>query len=297
VTENKRNLSHRLAAEFLADCANHGIKKVGFTGGEPFLAIDFLRAVTRRAVHQDMRFSRIMTNGVWYRDKNHLKRSLAGLRRAGYDGDIGLSFDAFHRQDVKKTGFFIKEAIAAWNRPDIISLITVRDAKDNETKNKLVQLSRVLNLRIKKLSGNRTVLAGAGCFIKIAAIGLSFINKAADLGAGWNNRRWFADDFCRGPGNVFFVSSNGDVSPCCGYANELAALKIGNIAVDGVKDLLRNARRNRFVRAVFSFGLGTIRKRLEIAGVVFPGKAGNHCFFCYYILTKVPPDILKKCLD
>src|SRR5207249_10756928 len=60
-----------VALRFLEDCADHGIRTLGFTGGEPFLYADFLKALCRQAVELGFRFDKIMTNGVWFDNVAH----------------------------------------------------------------------------------------------------------------------------------------------------------------------------------------------------------------------------------
>lgn len=270
-------LSADLACAFLKDCKKHGIARVGFTGGEPFLAINFLCAVSKRAVELGMYFDRLMTNGVWFRDKKHLERSLQKIKRAGYDGEICVSIDAFHAQDMRKVVLFIKTARRIWNWDGIVSVAYVTGAGDGQTRKKLKFISKIFP------------------GIRMHRIRLSPIGKAAGLGNPWGGK-WFKEDYCRGPGNVFFVTPGGDVKPCCGYANEEKALTIGNIRRDSVKTILKNLKRNRLTAAIFNSGLSSIRKRLERAGYRFPGKTSNHCFFCHYIMKNVPKDLLISAL-
>lgn len=266
-------LPRKAALKFLSDCKRSGVERVGFTGGEPFLAPKLLYALTKRAVKEGLFFNRIMTNGVWYRNGAHLKRVLTGLRDAGYDGSICVSVDAFHAQDMKKVARFVKEAVRIWGRPDIISAAAVTGAKDARTRRKLKALGRV----------------------KVLKIELSPLGKARALKNPWG-KRWFKDDYCRGPGNVFFVTAAGDVKPCCGYATDSKMLTIGNIKRDSAPDMVKNAKKNRFISDVFGMGLGYIRKRLEDRGIKFPGKTENHCFFCGYILKHFPAKLLALAL-
>lgn len=275
---SKRMLSPGLANKFLEDCKRHGIDRVGFTGGEPFLAIGFLCAVAKRAAALGMYFDRIMTNGVWFGNAGDLERSLNKLKDAGYDGEICVSADAFHAQSVKKLILFIKRARSLWNRDDVISIAYVAGAKDSRTRKKLKTISKIFpGIRMHK-------------------IGLSPVGKAARLKNPWDSR-WFKEDYCRGPGNAFFVMPDGSVRPCCGYANERKELMIGDIRRDTVKRLMDNARKNRLVFTIFSSGLGAIRERLEKKGFRFPGKTSDHCFFCDYVMENVPEKLLGECLD
>src|SRR5437879_2358366 len=70
------------AIRFLEDAHDYGVRILGFTGGEPFLYSEFLLALSRRAADLRCRFDKIMTNGVWFRDTNHLEAVLADLAAA-----------------------------------------------------------------------------------------------------------------------------------------------------------------------------------------------------------------------
>ena len=274
----KKKLPAPIAIGFLTDCKRRGIDRVGFTGGEPFLALDFLCAVTKRAVALGMYFNRMMTNGVWFRNTKDLEHSLNKLKNAGYDGSICVSVDAFHRQSIKKLIQFIRKVSGLWNRRNMVTIAYVAGARACETQKKV---RRILSV----FPGLRTY-----------KIGLSPVGKAAHLLDPWNGK-WFKEDYCRGPGNTFFVMPDGSVKPCCGYANENEELTIGNIRRDSVKKLLLNLKKNRLAFTIFNSGLSAIRKRLEKHGFRFPGKTSNHCFFCNYIIESVPKTLLKTCLD
>lgn len=261
-------------------CKRAGIKRVSFTGGEPFLHPEFLNRISALAVREGMLFGRIMTNGVWYKSAGSLEAVLTKLFKAGYDGDICVSADAFHSQDIRKVTSFIKRAAFIWGRPDIVSIAWVGGSREKETKVKLKRL----------LSGLK------GLSVKTFRIDLSPIGGAGELCDPWGDDKWFKEDRCKGPGNALFVLPDGQVKPCCGYATDHAGLTIGNINKDSAAKIILAAGRNDFVRSVFTTGLGGIRRRLEKLGIRFPGKTENHCFFCHYILTKAPKGLLKRAL-
>lgn len=289
------DLLEALAVKFLRQCAGLGINKIGFTGGEPFLALDFLCAVSKKAVGYDMLFDKIMTNGVWYKKKAGLRKSLEKLYKSGYDGTICVSVDAFHRQDLHKVSDFIKTTIAVWGRKDVVSIACVLGMRDDVTRKKLDRLAEVLKARLIGFGTGSAHIKSPELFIKILNIELTPVGKAARLKCAADNE-WFADDYCEGPGNVFFVEASGDVKPCCGYAEDSKTLAIGNIRSDSAAAILRSAHSNRYVQAVFGAGLAKLRRKLENAGVIFGFKTKNHCYFCNHVLTKVPKDILGKCL-
>jgi len=284
------------AEKILRECKKLRIERVGFTGGEPFLSLDFLCDVVTCSVKNGILFDRIMTNGVWYQDRPALESSLGKVFKAGYDGDICISVDSFHEQDLKKVAFFIETALNIWKRPDIISIACTLGLRDRATYHKLKKLCGLLDAKLAGFDKERPCIKSRSLFIKIYKIALSPTGRAEKLQDAWDGR-WFKEDYCKGPGNILFIMPDGSVKPCCGYATDAKELTIGNIKYQSAAEIIRNAKRNRFVRTIFNSGLSSIRKRLEGKGWQFPGKTSNHCYFCYYAARKIPKRILKQCLD
>ncbi len=295
VKRSKKTLPIGPAVKFLHGCKRIGIKKVGFTGGEPFLAIDFLCALVKRSIKEKMLFDRITTNGVWYKNKLGLEHALRRLYGAGYDGSFSVSVDAFHKQDLKKAALFINSVAAVWARADAVSIIYTGLSREDETRKKLKKLSRLLKARLASLNGPYPHIKNGALFIKIHKIDLTPVGKAAKLKNPWDGK-WFKEDHCKGPGNIFYIMPDGSVKPCCGYATDSESLTIGNIMRDTPKRILDNARENSLVATIFDSGLSAIRKRARSMGVKFPGKTSSNCYFCHYITTKLPKPLLSHLL-
>ena len=294
--QDRKILPRKTALRFLEACKAFGVKRIGFTGGEPFYALDFLCRISREAVRRGMFFDHIITNAAWFKNKTQLAAALTRLFDSGYDGRFFVSVDAFHDQDLKKVAAFIKVASRIWQRADLVSIASVKGTKEAQTTKRLKRLASLLKARSKGFTAQRPCIRNRDLIIDIFSFSLSPVGKAVNLKDPWDGR-WFRDDFCRGPGNVFFVLSDGTVKPCCGYAHGADILTIGSIRREGPQRLLRNARKNRFISAVFGQGLHAIRKRLESAGIHFPGKTTNHCFFCHYLTHHVPRPLLDRCLE
>lgn len=298
IPKSKAVLSEKLAIKFLEQCASIGVERVGFTGGEPFLAPGFLLSVVKAAVEQGLLFDRIMTNGVWWLGTRILKDTLTALADAGYDGSICVSVDAFHTRprDLKRVAHFVRTAVNIWRRPDIVSFACVTGGRDEETVLLLRSFAKRFSAKVAKSPAGRPYIKSGSVFIKIDTIELVPAPNGSGSKDPWKGR-WFKEDHCKGPGNVFLVMPDGGVKPCCGYASDDKALTIGNIRRDSARDILNRFRRNRFASTVFDSGLSEIRKRLEASGAKFPGKTSNHCYFCGYILNDVPRGVLNRCLD
>lgn len=112
-----------VALRFLDDAHHFGVRRLGFTGGEPFLYPDFVLALTRRAAALRWSFDKVMTNGVWFENTEHLLNTLAELRNAGFTGKLGLSVDKFHGVNaIERLAEFCRTARQVFGRDNIVSI-------------------------------------------------------------------------------------------------------------------------------------------------------------------------------
>lgn len=290
--ENKK-LDIEKAKNLLSGCSEYGIEKIGFSGGEPFLYPEFIIEITKQAIDQDLLFDRIMTNGVWWKTQEELNAVLDSIYQAGFDGKIGLSFDSFHNQDIEKIITFIDCVYKIWNDNSMIDIQSVVpfNTKDeitfNSEKQFLSNLSKIANFFNATINNQTNTKTGLGyitienenCFIPIARTPQSFLPNDEN---SWKDSKWFKDDFCAGPGQILFVHSNGNIAPCCGFANENPALFIGNIN-QTISDILKNAKSNKMIDICYNKGLDCYRVEQEKNGIKFPGKTQDMCMFCSYI--------------
>lgn len=297
VPRTSRNLSKEDAVIFLRETARHTapdglpfINKVGFSGGEPFLRTDFLCAVIEEAVNHNMNFDRIMTNAVWWNTQEQLEQSLLKVYNAGYDGKIGISFDAFHGQDAEKIAVFCRTAVNIWQDPELIVIQSVIDPALSEQQDLkcLTDLAKILDADIQTdLKSNGTgemAIENDDMFILVYRFlpSLQSENQQA-----WKSQVWFKEDFCQGPGNIFYIHPDGNIAPCCGFSNENEPLYIGNIHMK-FSEIMKNAAGNRMIKICFEKGLSSLLKRKDLH---FPGKTSDICTFCDFICRN--QDFLK----
>jgi len=254
-TPNRLNIED--AITFIKNCKGTTIDTIGFSGGEPFLYLDFILNITKAAIENDFMFDQIMTNGDWWNTEDDLKSTLQKVYDAGYDGKIGLSWDKFHGQSKERMETFIKCVNQIFGE-DSVNIQSVID----ENGEKAEPLEGVANQY----------------FLPQTFPGHS--------GKAWQSKKWFKDDLCQGPGNIFYIHPNGNVAPCCGFANENEQLFIGTIK-DSFATLMENAGKNQLIEICFNKGLGKYRKelkkKLRKAGKKYPGKCGDICSFCDYV--------------
>ncbi len=308
-----RWLTTEAAVNFLRDCAAHGIERVGFSGGEPFLEPDFLAAVCADAVDLGLEFDRLMTNGTWFKGEEDLRDTLETLYDSGFDGKIGLSLDDWHGQEPERVALFIDVANDVSGRNDAVEidsalsrdglwpaeLLEATVAALNariEAERDGSRLARFRGVRLLREDGVPRALEDAiyrenaaagmddGGGLRIPITGIPYSRGINDADA-WKSPEWFRDDFCEGPGNVLYVHPDGIVAACCGFANERPELALGSVE-DGVEALVAAGRSRPYVRACYETGLGEYRKELEAKGIEFPGKTDDMCFFCDWVCGK-----------
>lgn len=275
------------ALRFLDEAHAAGIERLGFTGGEPFLFPEFLVALTRRGAELGFRFDKLMTNGVWFPDAARLESVLTALRDAGFSGKLGLSVDKFHGMEIAKLAEFCHVARRVFARDTILSLSYASRSPDKGME-PIERLAAELGGTIEWSELlNRHLLVSDDLTMTLNWNHLAQVERAEKLpGDPWDGV-WFEEDYCEGPGQALIVNPRGDVKPCCGFASDLDQLTIGNIYRDSAAEVIRRGREHPFVGKVFRDGLTAIRAEVLAADPTsIPGATSNHCFFCWYVLTK-----------
>jgi pyruvate-formate lyase-activating enzyme len=274
------------AVRFLEDAHAYGIGILGFTGGEPFLYPEFVQILCRRAAELGFRFDRIMTNGVWFSNTDHLAAVLAPLAEAGFTGKLGLSVDKFHGVHTARLADFCRTARRVFGR-DAVVAISYASRDRQQGLEPVRALAEVLGgvIEWSEVVG-RYLLVTPELTCTLNWNHLAPVERAERLTGGWDGT-WFAEDYCEGPGQALIVNPRGEVKPCCGFASDLDQLTIGNIYTDTVRQIVRRARRHPYVGKVFREGLTAIRDEILARDpAALPGATSNHCYFCWYVLTR-----------
>ena len=258
------------------------IEKIGFSGGEPFLYLDFLCAVTKAAVQMDFMFDQIITNGDWWSDQKDLEDKLQQLYDAGYDGKIGLSWDSYHGQTSERMETFITCVQKIFGE-DSINIQTV-DTDEDDTEGGSLPLAPAVTASPTPSNGaDQTTLRPRNA-PQVYHLPRTY---TSDDKRAWQARHWFREDYCQGPGNILYVHADGNIAPCCGFANENPELFIGKIT-DSFEEIMQNASQNKMVKICYEEGLShyrrhELKKRLRADGKKLPGKTSDICSFCDYV--------------
>ena len=260
------------AKNLILSCKNSSesqIDRIGFSGGEPFLALDFMTQVIKCARENDFMFDQIMTNGVWWNSKEELNETLLKIKEAGYDGKFGISYDNFHGQNYEKIRTFCASVNEIFGEENINIQAVADPLLGDEESDKL---EAELNSLCQDFAADIFILPQTF--------------QGADE-RGWQSRKWFKEDYCQGPGQILFVHPSGDIAPCCGFANENKELFIGRIT-DSFKTLMENAGKNKMIQLCFAQGLLRQAKEAEKAGIKMPGtgRTDDICTFCDFLCSQ-----------
>ncbi len=277
INRNPCKLDINQAIKFLQNSVQNGkINRVGFSGGEPFLYIDFLLSITKEAVSLDLMFDQIMTNGDWWQTEQDLNSTLQNLYNAGYDGKIGLSWDEYHGQTAERMQTFIKTVQQIFG-DESINIQTVGGES----------LPLVRTSLLSTPSVGDTPATPPIPFPEEVPLYTLPRTYTSDDPLAWQARHWFKEDYCQDPGNILYVHADGNIAPCCGFANENPALFIGRIT-DDFETIMKNASENVMVQRCFSEGLShyrrhELKKELRKCGKKLPGKTSDICTFCDFL--------------
>ena len=269
INREPKQLAISDAVAFIESCAAGGqIDRVGFSGGEPFLYMDFLIEVTKATVAHDLMFDQIMTNGDWWRDEADLCEKLQTLYDAGYDGKIGLSWDSYHGQSTERMETFIRKVQEIFGE-EAINIQTVDTVVECPQSGCIETTAESLNIPVYTLPRTYT----------------------SEDPRAWQARRWFKEDYCEGPGQTLYVHADGNIAPCCGFANENPALFIGHIT-DSFEEIMKKASANPMIKICYEEGLSHYRRHglkkcLRSQGKKLPGTTGDICTLCDFVCKTI----------
>ena len=280
IERNPHKLAIADAIALIESCVEGGsqIDRIGFSGGEPFLYMDFLIEVTKAAISHDMMFDQIMTNGDWWKAEADLVQKLQTLYDAGYDGKIGLSWDSYHGQSSERMETFIRKVQEIFGQ-DSINIQTV-DSKEGES----LPLART-SLLTTPSAGDTPATPPD---IPVYHLPRTY---TSDNPCAWQARRWFREDYCEGPGQILYVHADGNIAPCCGFANENPELFIGRIT-DSYETIMQKATENKMLKICYEEGLSHFRRHglkkiLRANKEKLPGRTNDICTFCDYVCKKI----------
>jgi hypothetical protein len=198
-----------------------------------------------------------------------------------------LSVDKFHGIRTEQLVTFCRAARRVFDRDTILSL-SYASAHPSKGLEPIRKLARELDAVVEWSEIlHRFLLVGPDFTMTLNWNHLATVERAEQLpGNPWDGN-WFEEDYCEGPGQALIVNPKGEVKPCCGFASDLDQLTIGNIHADSAKKVIEQGRNHPYVGKLFREGLTAIRDEiLRRDPESLPGETSNHCFFCWYVLTR-----------
>ena len=96
--DNGQTMGIAQAKRYIDQAGRGGIRRIVFTGGEPFLHRRDIRTLIQHAARKGMK-SALITNGAWASSKTRVREYLSDLHLAGLQS-LTLSTDRYHLPDV-----------------------------------------------------------------------------------------------------------------------------------------------------------------------------------------------------
>lgn len=257
------------------------VRVIGFTGGEPFLVRDLLRAAIAECDACSLGAT-VTTNAYWARS---LGSAVAVLNRLTGLRKLGISCDMFHQEFVSIQK--VKNAVRACAVLNIECAVRVSYMHDpaeeiGEVQTALDDVQGLYNLEHQPVQP---------------------IGRAGDLDPETLYSADVRQGCCLSVENPF-VDIRGDVYACCGPASCFGntPLLLGNVHREGLGAILARAAKNPYVHILRMDGPNGL---LSLAsdeskrkgGDCVRSRAKEFCSHCRYVLTdKVAADHLKSCL-
>ena len=278
-----------VALRFLEDAHAAGVIGIlGFTGGEPFLYPEFVIALTRRAAELGFRFDKIMTNGVWYRDADHLAAVLTELRNAGFSGKLGLSVDKFHGIAHRQSW----SSSAGWPGGVFGATTSCRCPTPAGTRTRGWSRSTTWRGSWTPWSNGpiccgRYLLVSPDLTMTLNWNHLAPVERAEQLTGAWDGALVRGGLLRRpGPGADRQPARRGEAVLRFRLRPRPADDR-QHLPATRCRGIIRRARRHPYVGKVFREGLTAIRDEILARDPdALPGATSNHCYFCWYVLTR-----------
>lgn len=207
----------------------------GFTGGEPFLYLDTVRAISRYVQKRFGFAITISTNGFWAKDMQTARSILTGLKETGL-AHLGISVDDFHQEFIGLER--VKTAILAAVETDLTCHVQCAETKKST---KMEDFQNILNIRSKQITWGKTTLDPIGR--AYTAI------PEDDLDLNWNVKTF---DFCSIL-KTWIINQDGNVMACCG-SGAYCIPPAGNVSEESLSDIINRNNLDPLYNALAATG-------------------------------------------
>lgn len=235
-------MSQDLALKTLEELNELEIKIIGIAGGEPFLQVDLMRELIKKAASYGMRII-VVTNAYWAISKDAALDRLNEFRKLGLTW-IQISLDDQHQRFIPFER--IANAIKAAIDLDFEDIKLIGSSRGNSEKFKyqLFYLREVLGVCLDKIDiVDRPRVSHQYfedseqkkySFLELENIDSLPIQEPGD---------------CLKPGDCLtelMVDVNGDIYPCC---NNFIG-RIGNVSVNNLQEIAENLKFNKYYNII-----------------------------------------------
>lgn len=222
-------------------------KSIHFAGGEPFLYFPQMLALARHGHSQGFSCS-IVTNGFWGVNQSRAANMIGSLLEHGLRR-VELSVDHFHLEflparTIRQTMRVLREA----GVPICMRVVTTRKHQIDET---------LREFTVEDLDG---VEVNAGGLIPT---GRAMREVSADE---YYLSREGANGSCGHFLNLT-IRPDGNVGPCCAGGESTPSLSLGNVRIQSLDRIVREAEQNWFLKQVVEKGPSSFFEPLREAGL------------------------------
>jgi len=268
------DMTRREAEGYIDEAASiPSMRWVSFTGGEPFLLPELIRALIPYAADRGLR-TECVTNCAWATSREKAAEELEGLAGLGLDA-LNVSADDFHQAQIP-----FERVRSCHDAAKEIGLKTViMCTTSRSSRLRLIEIARLLGGGIYVLGGDRPE--------RFSAIGVESaftpVGRAASLPV---DERITGGSTIEGPCEAVLrdigVRPRGDVMPCCSAASRLEALRVGNISNGGLSELLETAWDQPVFNILATEGPVGLREGKNARD----GSYVNRCHLCHELLKR-----------
>ena len=257
--DNRQVMDAELMVRMIREAKQMGVTTVSFSGGEPFLYHQLLEEGVRAARAEKLTVS-IATNGFWGGwDDEKIKQVLTAVK----PDVVGISYDFFHRKYIPEESVIraFKACAALGLRPTL----HVADLKGEHSAGRFIQSLSDWKYGV---SANLYPLYRCGRALNMP-------------------EEWFLTSKYEGENlgclseNTLSVLYNGDVYPCCRHQVYESAMKIGNVRVKALHEVIRESNIPMICDVLMkSERFRSLLDSAKAMGMNIEDQAGCSCDYC-----------------
>lgn len=293
------SMSSEMVEKIVLQC--DGFSKISFSGGEPFLAMDFLLQSVGIA-YSSGNFATIaaVTNCFWAESPDRAQRILDKLCSSGLNL-LGVSCDQYHQQSVplqkvanailaaRKCHIPVQVNVISPHREFIASSLPVemRELAELVGEDSLKAECTIDYAHI--YTGERTgisVLQGEIMPVGNAAQSLTGDFGEYELTSSWNDACILqaGNGAYSYEGQVLTILPDYGCFPCCSLYSASGHLKIGTADEESLVTIIEKANNDKFIQFISHLGIPAVKAAIESCVDHYRGKTFAHiCQFCHLI--------------